>query len=822
MTVMKFGGRSLSTEARLKQVISRIREAHSPGGQCIVVVSAMGDTTDDLLRAAQAAANGKIDDARGMTSRVFQTMERVIEPFLDARRAHSTETVLEYSRQLESLLYGLWLTRDPTPRIIDAIVGYGECLTAWLLEAVLRSQGLTACMLDTRELIVTDDKFGEANVVWPATEAKVKAALAEHPSTPILVATGFIAATAEGVPTTIGRNGSDFTASILGSILDAEAIMIFTHVDGIMTADPFIVGEAYPLAELSYEEAIDLAYFGAEVLHPKTMIPAMQRGIPIHIRNTEQAEARGTIVHETPADAVGRVKTVTSIEHLSLLYLEWNLIQPRAYYLDRALNVLQRHTIRPWLLNVAPQSQNICFAVHVSKASQIEAELRDEFESELAKGWLKPVRVMPQVALVSIVGDGIAQRTEISRQLFRAVDKTRTEILAISQGLSDRMISLIVPSDALNQVVQSIHTSFHLSRRVVNLVQYGKGLVGSTLIQLVREYNQTYANDMMAPRIRYVGISGRDRHALKSDGLEIGQELDWGKLLTESGRLAAADLIAWVQAQHLSNIIVIDETASDDMNTDYEAFIEAGFHIVSSNKKPFTIAQDRVDKLLRTAEARSLGVRYETTVGAGLPIINAVQSLIQTGDTVTSIQGILSGSVNAILSMMEDGLSLSEAISEARSRGFTEPHPAEDLSGRDVARKALILARELGMTVAIEDIDLSPMVPDSLTAIPDPDQFVAQSVELDDEFRHRFQSLQRNEKTLRYVAFISNHSLKVGLTELPKSDPMAQLRGSDNIIIVRSQWYDDNPLMVRGPGAGAKVTAGGAFSDILQIAARLP
>ena len=819
MIICKFGGSSLASTDNLKKILNILQKISNSGEQLIVVVSAVGGITNKLITCANYAGEGKYNACRQLTNEIKEQYIKLLQGSIESSYKIDQGKLLEYLQQLDSIIYGLSLTRDKTPRILDTILGYGELMSTWLLRELCLSAFSDAVCLDTRKVIITDDIFTNANINWEKSKAKLKEYFNGKENISLIVATGFIASTKDEIPTTIGRNGSDYTASIIGSILGASGIYIYTDVDGVLTADPNYVDNAYPLTNLSYEEAIDLAYFGAEVLHPKTMIPAMQNNIPVFIKNTSKPNAQGTKIAFSQGDN-NIVKTVTSIDNLSLINLEWNLIIPGSDYSEKLFTIFRKLQLDPWLMNIAPFSQNISFAIPMERENDVVELINNKFELEIQKKWLKPIGLITGVSLISIVGDNIAKNSQTSKKLFDAINKVNADILAISQGLSSRMISFIVSGKSVENVVCSIHNAFHLSRQEINIIQYGKGLVGSTLLDIITDYNQKNSNNSTMPLIRHIAISGKSQTLFNSSGIDIKTIETAFK--EDNLRVLPKNLIDNIKNKGLFNVIAVDVTDSDSLVNEYKEFINAGIHLVSSNKKPFTIEQNEIEGLKAKAREKDVKICYETTVGAGLPVIDVVQSLLKTGDSIESIEGIFSGSLNYICSAIQAGEKFSNAVMGAKEKGYTEPHPGEDLSGRDMARKALILSRELGISCNFKDLDLTGLVSDEICNQKDMTVFWNKLKELDNHYSEQITNLKKAGKTLRFVATISKNNIFVGLKKVDINGSLGGLKGAENIVVITSKFYNTNPLVIKGPGAGAYVTAAGAFADILGIAAHLP
>jgi len=824
MIVLKFGGSSLANLHNLNNIKEIIKiNANNNHKQC-VIVSAVAGVTNSLAKCALKAKEANYNACRLKINEIKDKYIELCELAKPREHTINYEKLLDYIQQLDSILYGLCLTRDYTPRILDTIIGYGELCSTWLIKEILYKDFPNIVTVDTRKVIITDDNFGEASVDWELTSKNVSS-LCEGANTDLYILTGFISGTNEGIPTTLGRNGSDYTASIIASGINAETIYIYSDVDGVLTADPHYVDNAYPLTELTYEEAIDLAFFGAEILHPKTMIPALQKNIPIYIKNVSNLQSLGTVIssfninNQTRKDD-RKIKTVTSIENLLFFYLEWNLINPNVDFSVRLFNIFLKLKIKPWLLNIGALSQNICFAVNVENAHKLVDEIKNDFNSEINKNWMKFTQYTEPVALVSIVGENIVKDINISNKFFNAVHKISGDILAISQGLSQRMISIIIPNKYLEDIVKSVHTAFHFSKKRINLVQYGAGLVGSKLIDIINEFNSKNIDKTHLPEIKYIAIS--NSKATITNPKSINCKDIKNELSISNKHLSTEEIIDFIKNDRLSNVIFVDMTANNEIIEDYQKVISEGIHVVSSNKKPLTADYSRLISLNELALNKNVSFAYETTVGAGLPVIDLIQSMIKTGDEIYSIEGVFSGTINFICSCINDEMAFSDAVILAKEKGYTEPHPKEDLNGKDVARKALILSRELNLKLNFSDVEIESVIPDYISDNEDLDLFWKDLKSLDKWFSDRVSKLKSENKILRYVASIKNNKIKVGFIEFDINHSIANLSGANNIVVITSKLYDkDNPLIIKGPGAGADVTAAGAFTDILSITERL-
>ena len=815
MLIVKFGGTSLADRERLDCAAGIVCDHVGPIG---VVVSALGKTTDRLLEGGRRAEAG---DALGASA--------VGKALREAHRdALPEDAVLQSTldglfAELGSILEGVRLLREQTPRSRALLVSLGERLAAPLFAALLtrsldarRRSGETlvatgAEAIDARELFVTSDDPADAEVILAASKERVRERLLPIFSAGrIPVVTGFLAASASGVTTTLGRGGSDYTATLLGAFLGASAIDIYTDVDGVLTADPRLVREARTLDRVTYREAAEMSYFGARVLHPRTIQPAAQAGIDVRVRSSFAPERLGTLISaEAPAARSG-VKTITSVRGQALVTLEGRGMAGVLGVARRIFEASEVASVNVGMISQASSEQTVSLVVPLDAAPRLTAALRERFAPELSRGAIEPISMRDDVAVISIIGRGMAGAPGIAGRFFTALGAAQVNVLAIAQGSSELSISVAIASEAMERAVRAAHSAFGLTR-VVNILLCGFGGVGRTFLSQLLQTREAM-RERLDLELRVVGVATSRRLLFSAEGLDVSAIPV--ALSDASERPNDADLIACLVETHATDAVVVDATAAETTAL-HQGALEAGVHVVTANKKPVSDRLSAYNALFSAAREQGVRYQYETTFGAGLPVLHTLSELVDTGDRVNRVTGCLSGTLGFVTSRLDEGATLAEAIGEAQARGFTEPDPREDLNGRDVARKALIIARAAGYDLEFEDVLLEPLVPGLEAGL----EVACDAYE--EILASRRAAAKERDEVLRYVADISAEATRVGLIAVPAASPIGALQGPDNIVVFHTNRYADFPLVIQGPGAGAEVTAAGVLGDVLKIARRI-
>jgi len=809
--VLKFGGTSLGTSDRVWEVASIIA-AQSEKGPTIAVVSALGHVTDELVAASDLAKAGdqryaaKLEELRQLH---LASVKDLTGPEDQSRVAESVHAILT---RLEELLRGVSLVKECTPRTQDGVLSVGERLSTLLVAAALRKEGMAAEACDTTSLIVTDNNFGAASVKMAATRDRVVPHFEQADS--LQIVTGFIAGTAAGETTTLGRGGSDYTATLLGAILGAEAVEIWTDVNGVMSADPRIVKEAFSLESLSYDELMELSHWGAKVMHPAAVQPAREKGLRILIRNTLNRDFEGTEVREDAPTKPGfPVRGIASINNVSLLRLEGTGLQGSTGTAERLFGALARERISVILITQASSERSICFAVEPGKLEQAVGAIHDAFALERQANLVDDLVVEERCSILAAVGDAMRDSPGISGRIFDVLGHHRVNVRAIAQGSSELNISFVVTQDDEERALRAIHRAlFRPPGRSLRLYVIGVGRVGSALLDQINAQIERLRGDGV--EVVLAGLGRSSGAVLDPAGLDLS---DW-RSASEAELTTGAELVESAARSDHPCRVFVDVTASAEVVEDYESLLRAGVAVVSANKIAFSGAMERFETLQRLG-ARGRGIFFETTVGAGLPILKTIEDLVATGDVIDRVEGVLSGTLGFISDRLMAGTSFSEALKEADDLGFTEPDPREDLGGRDVARKLVILGRMAGFSFELDDVKIEPLLPGEGWTDMTVDEFWKRLPEVDAHFVELREQAMAAGRALRYLASVDAGQASVRMTEVPPEHPCASLSNSENLVTIISTRYADTPLVVRGPGAGPDVTAAGVFADILRALA---
>ncbi len=809
LRVAKFGGTSVATPERVQEVV---RLVAAMAGRRVVVTSAFGGVTDRLLAAIEAG-KARTGEHRAILDALRARHAEALEALApEAERAALAGHLDALFGATVELLHGVFLLRECTPRFQDAITSAGERLAAPLVAAAFRQAGHEALALDARELIRTDDAFGEAAVDFAATERLTLVRFAEIASDTIPVVTGFVGATAEGVTTTLGRSGSDYTATILGGALDAAEVVIWTDVDGVLSADPRVAPEAFTLAHLSYREAAELAHFGAKVLHPRTMRPLEKKGIPLRIKNTLRPEAPGTLVVPEPPPGEAAIRAVTAVRDAALVTLDGAGILGVPDLTARAFAALAEAALPVLLIAQASSEGSLCFAVRGADRAEAVRVLERAFERECERGDLHGIAALPGLALVAGVGRGMRDTPGLAGRMFATLGRARVNVLAIAEGASEHNLSAVVRDAEAPAAVGALHEAFALGRTRAHVVVVGTGTIGRRLLGLLARQ----APDLLARQrlhLRLVGVADSRRLLWDEAGLAFDTALD-GLTEAEARDDLLGALTARIASARLERIVVVDATASEAVARRYPAWLRTGAAVVTPNKQAGTLEAGFYDAVRAAARAGEAPYLYETTVGAGLSVISTLRDLVRTGDRVRRIEGVLSGTLAFVFNAMRGGAAFSAAGRRAAARGYTEPDPRADLSGEDVGRKLLILAREMGLRP--EAAEVESLVPEALRSVP-LGAFWERLAEADAAWRNRLDALAPGEQ-MQYVSHLAPDGLRAGVQVLSADSPLAGLRGAANVIAFHTDRYADEPLVVQGPGASAEITASVLLADVVRAA----
>jgi aspartokinase/homoserine dehydrogenase 1 len=814
--VHKFGGSSVADAGCFRRVAD-IVEA-SPNPREAVVLSACRGVTDGLLGLVQLAERPDGDFAAAIDAIKTRHIEL-------AAALISKEACARYYSQLErdcrdiaGILQTVRLIRSSTSSMRDVISGYGEIWSTRLFAPFLRERGRIkgdVLWIDAREVIIVEQGPLGPAVQWAASEANMER-LVPPGFTGRLIVTGFIATSVKGNQTTLGRNGSDFSGSIFGALLRAAQIIIWTDVDGVLSADPRLVPNAQVIDQLSYNEAMELAYFGAKVIHPQTMEPAVARDIPIYIRNTFAPQKRGTLICAHPESAL-KVKGITTIDPIALVNLEGAGMIGVPGTAHRLFGALRDSGISVILISQGSSEHSICFAIPEAQAVRAEEAVRRAFDAELRDGQIQHVEVALGMSILAVVGDGMAGAHGVAAKVFNSLGDASISVRAIAQGASERNISVVVDGKVGAKALRAVHAAFYLSPNTLSIGLIGPGIVGRALLAQIGTQIERLRGLNLDLRVR--GIASSKRMLLEETAVDMNR---WAERMAEAGEPLDLERFAdHLQADYIPHTVIVDCTASADVGRNYAAWLGRGIHIVTPNKKANSGTLSYYREMRDAGRASGSHYLYEATVGAGLPIIQTLRDLRQTGDEITRIEGIFSGTLAYLFNVFDGRESFSSIVRTAKAKGYTEPDPRDDLSGMDVARKLIILAREMGLTLEMTDVRVEGLVPKEIKDCS-VDEFMARLPEFDAGMAAMLSDARSKHEVLRYVGRIdADGTATVGLIRLDAKHAFANIALTDNVVRFATRRYCDNPLIVQGPGAGPEVTAGGVFSDLLRLSAYL-
>ena len=810
MKVLKFGGSSLATPATIRDV-GRILVDARRREPVIAVVSAFQGVTNQLLECARLAerADASYEDAFEQIARRHRSAVTHLlgsgkpkGPRYARGAARVRAQVDVLLAELRSTLQGIHLLRHCPPRALDMTASFGERLSAFIVAAYLERTH-AAVFVDAREFLVTDDQFTHATVDFPKTNRRARAYfshLFRGSKRAMPIVTGFIGATTDGQTTTIGRNGSDYSAAIVGAAVGASVIEIWTDVDGVLSADPRVVPAAFVLPEMTYEEAMELSYFGAKVLHSATIAPAVAKRIPNLIKNTFNPDAPGTRISRTAVDDGKLAKGIASVGDLSLLTLRGAGMVGVPGVAGRVFGTLASTGVNVILISQASSEHTICFSVHRADAARAVEALRQEFQFEFHAQSMQ-VDVKRDQAILAVVGEGMKGRPGVAGKVFDSLGRQNINISAIAQGASERNISCVIDASQQVRALNAIHQGFFETKKRLALAFIGVGNVGGAVLRQLEQQRPYLLSKGFD--VTVIGLANSKRFLADANGIDLA---DWkDRLRRASHRMDAATFARRIGEMEITNVALVDCTVGPTIVDSYPAFIEANCHIVTPNKWANALPWRRYSTLMDLLERRKRHFLFEANVGAGLPIVSTLRDLIASGDEIVKIEGILSGTLSYLFNSFDGAVPFSALVRDAHRMGFTEPDPREDLSGQDVARKLLILGRQIGLTLDLDDVKVDSLVGQTDAAMAD-----------------RLKQAAARGAVLRYVGTLEHGRARAGLKEYPRTHPVASAKGSDNLIAFSTKRYARTPLVVQGPGAGADVTAMGVFSDILKLLHYLP
>ncbi|MDN3550921.1 bifunctional aspartate kinase/homoserine dehydrogenase I [Mucilaginibacter aquaedulcis] len=815
MKVLKFGGTSVGSVASIQTLLNILSDEVKNDEKPVVVLSAMGGVTNLLASMAEDAANG--NEFTAALAELERRHFEVVKSLLDVQNQNPAFTRLKiHFNQLEELLQGVLTLRELTPKTRDQILSYGERCSTIMVSKIAAQHFKDALFVDASEVIKTDSSFGQAKVNTELTEMLIRN-LHDQNKDKMLFVTGFIAGNEAGQTTTLGRGGSDYTAAIFGAALNASEIQIWTDVNGMMTADPRMVKKAFPLTELTYTEAMELSYFGAKVIYPPTMIPAFLKKIPIVIKNTFEPGFEGTVIRHNCKPSVLPIKGISSINNISILNLEGSGMVGKSGFSGRLFSLLAREQINIILITQSSSEHSITFAVQPQDTERAKQVIEQEFELELLAKKLEHLVIEKNLAILAVVGENMKQTPGMSGKLFHALGRNGVNVRAIAQGSSEYNISVIISANDLSKALNAVHDAFFVQlTKTLHAFCLGTGNIGKTLFNQLSAHSE-YLKDNNGIQVKIAGISNTRKMTFNSDGISLDT---WQDDLIASPH--AADLEVFIdkmKEMNLPNCVFIDNTASPVPVGFYEEVFKANISVITCNKIGNSASYKQYKTFRDTARQHGVDFFYETNVGAGLPIINTLKNLMNSGDRVQRIEAILSGTISFIFNNFKGDANFHDVVKEAQEKGYTEPDPRDDLSGKDFMRKMLILARDAGYAMEEADVEIESVLPKASLEAKSVEDFYASLKSEDAHFAKLKSQAESENKVLRYIGKLEDGKVAITLQMVDESHPFFTLSGSDNIISFTTDRYKERPLVVKGPGAGAEVTAAGVFADLINLGA---
>lgn len=811
MKVFKFGGTSVGSPQTIQTVIKIVKKALEDD-RIVVVVSAFGGVTDQLLDAGKKAGV-RNEQYKDILSAVEKRHIDAVKVLIDVKRQGGVVAQVKMMfNELGDILHGVFLVKELSLKTLDFVMSFGERISSYIVTEAFMNQRVDTVLADAVSLIKTDRNFGNAHVNMHQTYDLIAKHYKEHQA--LIIYPGFIGSTPENEITTLGRGGSDYTASLVAAALGASQLQIWTDVDGVMTIDPRKVNKAFPIKQLSYAEAMEMSHFGAKVIYPPTIQPVFSKSIPLWIKNTFNPDHEGSLITKKTSDTGSPIKGISSIDKISLCTLHGSGMIGVAGISKRLFTSLANNKVNVILISQASSEHSITFAVTPDDAVKAKAALEEEFSSEIRQKQIEKVEVVNDLSIVAIVGENMKKSRGVAGKLFSTLGRNGINIAAIAQGSSELNISLVVENRELRKALGAIHDSFFLSEtRDVHVFLMGVGTIGNMLLKQLADHAKQLVDEHNI-NIKVVGVANSRKMFFSEEGISDSKK----SLDASHDKSNILKFIDKMILMNLPNSVFVDCTANADVAACYKKVLNASISIVTPNKVACSGKYSEYKELKEIAQRKGIRFLFETNVGAGLPVINTLNDLMKSGDKIHKMEAILSGTLNYIFNTYSADVPFSEAVKQAQQKGLSEPDPRIDLNGIDVARKILILARESGAHLEYDSVQRGNFLPEKCQKAKNTESFLKELPNYDGEFENQRAQLAKQNKKLRYVATYENGKASTKLKEFDPSHPFYWIQGKDNIVLFYTDRYVEQPLVIRGAGAGAEVTAAGVFADIIRVA----
>ena len=810
MKVLKFGGSSVANSENIQKVLAIVKQ-ESKNEKVAVVVSAFGKTTDQLISAGNKALKN-IADAKETLETIKELHDQIITDLITTHKKEVSSEVAGLFKKLLSIYEGLYLLQELSDKTLAKISSFGERLSS-LIIANAAKELFDATHEESRKLITTNNDYLNAQVNFKITDVNITSFFDKNKHQVVFLG-GFISSNSNHETTTLGRGGSDYSASIYAAALGAKELQIWTDVSGMFTANPRVVKQASPISEISYEEAMELSHFGAKVLYPPTIQPSLRKEIPIRIKNTFDPENLGTLISNNPKNG-NEVKGISHIENISLITIEGGGMVGIPGFSQRLFETLSRQKINIVFITQASSEHSICVGLYENDAAKASELLDDTFRSEIDRKKIKPIIVENNLAIIAVVGESLKNYQGLSGQMFSALGKNNVNVRAIAQGSSEKNISAVINKKDAKKALNTLHEQFFGEKiKQLNLFVTGVGNVGERFLAQIHKQNE-FLKENLKLTIRVIGISNSKKMVFDSDGINLE---NWKEKLENGAPTSLESFYNKVKESNHRNSVFIDNTANQQVSEVYEKYLRQSISVVTCNKIACASSYENYKALKEISRKFNASFLFETNVGAGLPIIDTLKNLINSGDQIHKIQAVLSGSLNFVFNNFNENSTFHNVVEQAQQEGYTEPDPKIDLSGVDVARKILILARESGYQLELEDISKNAFLPLDTLETKNNEDFYTSLIKHENHFQKIYAEANDKDCRLKYVAEFKDGKATVGLQHIATDHPFYNLEGSDNIVLFFTERYPENPLLIKGAGAGAEVTASGIFADVIRIA----